>query len=119
MDGGRPRELGPGDIVLDGDPAPPKGHSPPIFVQYLLWPNDRPSQLLLSSCIILIYIPVRVLSRPVLRITEFVLLDKFSVHAQSYSYGQIVIASIVVMGRPLYFCPVLSPSSSVYLFSSP
>jgi len=34
-------DLGPGLIVLDGDPAtsPPKGHSPPIFVPYLLWPN--------------------------------------------------------------------------------
>jgi len=35
--------LGPGHIVLDGDPAPPppKGHSTPIFGQYLnlLWPN--------------------------------------------------------------------------------
>ena len=33
--------LGPGHIVLDGDPAPPppKGHSPPIFGPYLLQPN--------------------------------------------------------------------------------
>ena len=33
--------FGPGHIVLDGDPAPPpqKGHSPPIFSPYLLWPN--------------------------------------------------------------------------------
>jgi len=33
--------LGPGHIVLDGDPAPPlpKGQSPPIFGPYLLWPN--------------------------------------------------------------------------------
>ena len=33
--------LGPGHIVLDGGPAPllPKGHSPPIFGPYLLWPN--------------------------------------------------------------------------------
>jgi len=32
--------LGPGHIVLHGDPAPlPKGHSPPIFRPYLLWPN--------------------------------------------------------------------------------
>ena len=41
---GRPTEvgLGPGDIVLDGDPAPPlrKGHSsPPLFGPCLLWPN--------------------------------------------------------------------------------
>ena len=33
--------LGPGHVVLNGDPAPPppKGHSPPIFGPYLLWPN--------------------------------------------------------------------------------
>jgi len=30
-----------GNIVLDGEPAPPplKGHSPPIFGEYPLWPN--------------------------------------------------------------------------------
>jgi len=34
--------LGPGHIVLDGEPAPsPKGHSPPIFGPYLLWPTAR------------------------------------------------------------------------------
>ena len=34
--------LSPGDFVLDGDSASPplKGHSPPIFGQCLLWPND-------------------------------------------------------------------------------
>jgi len=86
--------LGPGHIVLDGDPAPPKGNSPqfsahvhsgqmagwikmlldtevglgpgdcvrwgpnspqnkghsPNFGPCLLWPNGRPSQLLLSTC---------------------------------------------------------------------
>jgi len=34
--------LGPGDIVLDGDPAalPKKGaEPPPIFGPFLLWPN--------------------------------------------------------------------------------
>jgi len=33
--------LGPGHIVLRGDPAPPppKGHSPPIFGPYMLRPN--------------------------------------------------------------------------------
>ena len=33
--------LGPGDFVLDGDPAPPppKGYSPPIFGPYVLRPN--------------------------------------------------------------------------------
>ena len=45
--------LGPGDIVLDGNPVLPyKGHSipPPIFGRCLFWPSNRPSQLLLSSC---------------------------------------------------------------------
>ena len=33
--------LDPGHIVLDGDPAPPKGGTaPPIFGSCLLWPND-------------------------------------------------------------------------------
>ena len=35
-------DLGPGDFVLDGDPAvPPKkgGTAPPIFGPCLLWPN--------------------------------------------------------------------------------
>jgi len=33
--------LGPGYTVLDGNPAPPppKGHSPPIFGPYMLWPS--------------------------------------------------------------------------------
>jgi len=32
--------LGPGHSVFDGDPAPPKGHSPPpICGLCLLWPN--------------------------------------------------------------------------------
>jgi len=35
--------LGPGDFVLDGDPAPlsPKKRAePPIFSPFLLWPNS-------------------------------------------------------------------------------
>jgi len=49
---GREVGLGPVDFVLDKDPAPPsaKGHSPPVFVPCLLWPNGHPSQLLLSTC---------------------------------------------------------------------
>ena len=46
--------LRPGHIVLDGDPAPPpapkNGHSSTYFSAHLLWPNDRPSQQLLSTC---------------------------------------------------------------------
>jgi len=39
---GREVGLGPGDIVLDGDPAipfPKKGAQPQIFGPCLLWPN--------------------------------------------------------------------------------
>jgi len=42
--------LGSDHIVLDEDPAPPKGAQPPIFGPCLLWPKGRPSQLLLSTC---------------------------------------------------------------------
>ena len=44
--------LGPGHIVLHRDPAPPpiRGTTPKIFGPCLLWPNGRPSQLLLSTC---------------------------------------------------------------------
>jgi len=50
--GGR---LGPGHIVLDGDPAPPRkgAQQLPHFSDQapcLLWPNDCPSQQLLSCC---------------------------------------------------------------------
>jgi len=31
--------LSPGHIVLDGDPAPQKGHSSPQFSAHVLWPN--------------------------------------------------------------------------------
>jgi len=48
-------DLGPGHIVFDRDPdatPPPKGDSSlaPLFGPHLLWPNGRPSHLLLSSC---------------------------------------------------------------------
>jgi len=37
--------LGPGDIVLDGNPAlHPKGAQPPLFGSYLLWPNGWMNQ---------------------------------------------------------------------------
>jgi len=47
--GSRPRL---GHIVLDGDPAPPlrKGHSSPLFSALVYCDHGRPSQLLLSSC---------------------------------------------------------------------
>jgi len=44
--------LGPGDTVLDGNPAPPaeRGTAPPqLFGPCLLWPNGHPYQQLLSS----------------------------------------------------------------------
>jgi len=38
--------VGPGDTVLDGDPAPPRkgAQQPPSLGPCLLWPNGRPSQ---------------------------------------------------------------------------
>jgi len=37
---GMQEDLGPGDIVLDTDPAPPKGEQqPPLFGPCLLWAN--------------------------------------------------------------------------------
>jgi len=47
--------IGPGDVVLDGNLAPPwKGHSsPPHFSgPCRLLPNGRPSQQLLSCCLL-------------------------------------------------------------------
>jgi len=32
--------IGPGHIVVDGNPAPKMGHSPQIFGPCLLWPNS-------------------------------------------------------------------------------
>jgi len=46
--GGRPR---PRPLCDRWGPSPRKGHSsPPLLGSCLLWPNDRPSQLLLSTC---------------------------------------------------------------------
>jgi len=52
--------LSPGYIGLDGEPVPPtKRHSsPPLFGPCLLWPNDHPCQLLLSSCFVLFCVVV-------------------------------------------------------------
>jgi len=46
---------GPSHIVLDGDPArhPRKDHSSPLFSARIYCGNGCPSQLLLSSCILL------------------------------------------------------------------
>jgi len=48
-------DVGPGHIVLGQDPAPlpppERGTAaPPLFAPFLLWPNGRPSRLLLSIC---------------------------------------------------------------------
>ena len=45
-------DLGPGHIVLDRNPAPPKvAQQNPRFGPCLLWSNGRPFQLLLSTCL--------------------------------------------------------------------
>jgi len=47
---GRPRSR-PHCVIWGPAPPPGKGHSdPPLFGQCLLWPNGRPSQLLLRAC---------------------------------------------------------------------
>jgi len=52
MPRGKEVGLGPGHIVLDGDPVgtQPPQQPHPTFGPCLLWPNGRPSQQLLSSC---------------------------------------------------------------------
>jgi len=46
-------DLGPCHIVLDGAQLPPRWtgaqQPPPLFDPCLMWPNGRPSELLLSS----------------------------------------------------------------------
>ena len=66
---GRPTEvdLGPGHIVLDGDPAPPRdrGTAAPLFSALVYYGHGRPSQLLLSSCNCLVYTSAHTQSRGV------------------------------------------------------
>jgi len=54
-------DLGPSHIVLNGDPAPPQkgAEQPPLFGPCLLWPNGRPSQLLLSELLLIIVVVSR------------------------------------------------------------
>ena len=48
-------DLGPGHIVLDGVPAPrERGTAAPIFSAHICCSHGRPSQLLLSSCYLLV-----------------------------------------------------------------
>jgi len=51
---GRPQ---PGNIVLDADPPLPRGTAPslPKKGPCLLWQNGRPSQLLLSTCYVVLW----------------------------------------------------------------
>jgi len=52
LDGSRCHLVQRPHCIRRGPSSPKKGHSPlpPIFGACLLWPNGRPSQLLLSSC---------------------------------------------------------------------
>jgi len=44
-------DLGPGHIVLDGDPSyRERGTAAPLFSAHVYCGHGRPSQLLLSSC---------------------------------------------------------------------
>ena len=52
-------DLGPGHIVLDGVPAPPKGNSsPPIFGRCLLWPRSPISAT--AELLFLLHIPISI-----------------------------------------------------------
>jgi len=56
--------LGPGGIVLDGNRGtqlPPKRDTAPNFRPMSIVANGRPSQLLLSTCMVLLYDPVTLL----------------------------------------------------------
>jgi len=56
--------LGPGHIVLDEDPAPPrKGNSSPLVSARVYYGHGRPSQLLLSSCLFVVLIIHNVVNR--------------------------------------------------------
>jgi len=53
--------LGPGDVVLDGDPAPPRkgAQQPLLFGPVCSGMHGRPFQLLLSTCIAyILYTPI-------------------------------------------------------------
>jgi len=51
--------ISPGNIVFDANRAtPPQGAEPPIFGPCLLWPNGRPSQLLLSTRLLFVLFQV-------------------------------------------------------------
>ena len=96
--------LGPGHIVLDGDPAPPHGKMgtvAPLFGQCLLWLYGRPSQQLLSSCY-----GRRVWNRPGHYIFVLWFVSMFIMAALCNREGQ-------------YFCPVVSFYLFSFFFSSP
>jgi len=53
-------DLGPGHIVVDGVPAPAKGAQQlPLFSAHVYCGHGRPSQLLLSSCYIILIVTAR------------------------------------------------------------
>jgi len=53
--------LSSGHIVLDGDPAPPKGAqlASPIFSPFLLWPNGSPSQPISARLLLITFSTLR------------------------------------------------------------
>jgi len=54
--GGKPRPRP--HCVRWGHSSPQKGHKPPIFGSCLLWPNGRPSQLLLISLLLFLLLKI-------------------------------------------------------------
>ena len=98
--------FGPGHIVLDGDPAPPL----PIFGPYLLWRNGCMDQNVVIPCIeYLLFL-----------FSSLLVAFVFLIHVLS-SGSCLCFADqchflwpLYVIGRRLYFCPVIS----FYLLSS-
>jgi len=76
---GREVGLGPGDIVLDGDLAPPtkRGTAAPTFRPTLLW-HGRPSQQLLSSFSVYYFTFYTATTRPTTASTSSAYLPMYS-----------------------------------------
>ena len=50
-------DIGPGHVVLDGVPAlRERGTAAPLFLVHVYCGHGRPSQLLLSSCLFLLFV---------------------------------------------------------------
>ena len=87
--------LGPGDVVLDGDRAPPlRGTAAPLFSTHVYCGHGRPSQLLLSSCLVLSRMTGRRANSQMLESADF--LASKSCYERSLSINNTRILSITM-----------------------